>query len=186
MAIHGHGTGIRPDTGFTVLELLVTLALAAVLLVGAVPSLQQFTWRQQMRAAVGSLHHDLLLARSEAVFRNAQVMACPGDRQAGCTGQADWSGGWIVFPDHNGDRQRQTEESILRHGQVAGQVNILGSRGRSHIRFLPNGSAPGSNGTIAFCGAGGPQQARKLVISNAGRIRREPYPEVHPAVCPVS
>jgi type IV fimbrial biogenesis protein FimT len=183
MRIHGHGTGIHRQAAFTVLELLVTLTIAAILLVTGVPALHQFTWRQHMRAAVGNLHNDLLAARNEAVFRGVSMVACPGDPGAGCADSADWSGGWIVFPDHNDDRRRQPEETVLRHGQVFEALSITGSRGRDRIRFLPDGSAPGSNGTIGFCGFGGPPQARKLVISNVGRIRRDLFPDIGPERC---
>lgn len=186
MHIHGHGTGFRRRAAFTVLELLITLAIAAILLVVGVPSFQQFTWRQHVQAAVGNLHSDLLLARSEALYRNTSVVACPGDTAAGCSGSSDWSDGWIVFADLNDDRQRQPDEAVLRRGQVFEQLAVAGNAGRSSIRFLPDGSAPGSNGTIGFCGPGGPPQARKLVISNTGRIRRDLYPDVDPALCPAS
>jgi type IV fimbrial biogenesis protein FimT len=184
MAIHGHGTGFRYLQAFTVLELLVTLTLAAILLVAAVPAFEQFTQRQHLRSAIGNLHNDLLAARSEAVFRNISAVACPGAGQGGCSGTSDWSSGWIVFVDENGDRQFQREEMLLRHGQVFEVVTIRGSAGRSSIRFLSDGSAPGSNGTIGFCGTGGPEQARKLVISNIGRIRRDGYPDINPDLCP--
>ena len=52
MGIHGHGTGVHRHTAFTVLELLVTLVIAAVLLLTAVPAFQQFSWRQHIRAAL--------------------------------------------------------------------------------------------------------------------------------------
>ena len=172
------------SSGFTVLELLVTLSIAAILLAAGVPSLQQFTWRQHMKAAVGSLHNDLLLARSEAVFRNLETVACPGDPASGCAGTSDWSRGWIVFGDGNGDRQRQLSETLLRHGQGFERVRIVGSSGRSSVRFFADGSAPGSNGSIAFCGDGGPPQAWRLVVSNVGRVRAAEYPEIDPAACP--
>jgi len=170
--------------GFTVLELLVALTIAAVVLAMVQPALQHFTWRQHMRAGLGNLHNDLLLARSEAVFRNVAVVACPGDPLVGCAGSSDWSQGWIVFPDLNGDRQHQAAEEVLRTGQVFENLAIVSSSGRSSIRFLPDGSSPGSNGTIGFCGAGGPALARKLVISNIGRIRRDLYPGIDASLCP--
>ena len=169
---------------FTVLELLLTLTLAAILLVAGVPAFERFTQRQHLRAAIGNLHNDLLAARSEAVFRNISAVACPGAEDGGCSGSSDWSSGWIVFVDDNGDRQYQPEELLIRHGQVFEVVTIRGSAGRSSIRFLPDGSAPGSNGTLGFCGTGGPEQARKLVISNIGRIRRDGYPDINPDRCP--
>jgi type IV fimbrial biogenesis protein FimT len=184
MEFRDQGMGIYRHGGFTVLELLVTLGVAAILLLTAAPALQHFTWRQHMRAAVGNLHNDLLSARSEAVFQNVSVVACPGDPQAGCSDSSDWSHGWIVFTDFNGDRRRQQDETVVRTGQVFETLAINGSAGRHGVRFLPDGSAPGSNGTIGFCGPGGPAQARKLVISNIGRIRRDHYPRIDATLCP--
>jgi type IV fimbrial biogenesis protein FimT len=178
MHVHPH------PAGFTVLELLVTLTIAAVLLITGLPSLQAFSDRQRMKAAVGTLHNDLLLARSEAVFRGMEVIACPGGRAEGCADSSDWSGGWIVFGDANGDRERQSGEAVLRHGQWFQRLRITGSAGRTQIRFFPDGSAPGSNGSIWFCGMDGPAQARRLVISNAGRIRRDLGPDIDPVLCP--
>lgn len=184
MGIQGHGTGNHPQAAFTVLELLTVLAIATILLLTGVPAFQQFTWRQHMRAAVGNLHNDLLTARSEAVSRSVNVVACPGERQSGCADSSDWSGGWIVFADVNGDRLYQPDENLLRTGQVFESLAIRSSAGRRSIRFLPDGSAPGSNGTIGFCGHGGPDQARRLVLSNIGRIRRDLYPDIDPGICP--
>ena len=183
MLIHGHGTGIARITAFTVLELLVTLAVATLLLVTGLPSFQQFSQRQQMKAAVNGLQHALLLARNEAVHRNGSVVACPGNATEGCSGDRDWSRGWIVFPDPNDDRQRQAGETLLLEGQLPGEVSIGSSSGRTSIRFLGDGSTPGSNARISFCGAGGPPQARKLVISNVGRIRRDLDPDIDAEEC---
>jgi len=178
MRIHGHGTG------FTVIELMVTISIAAVLLVTGIPSFQQFTFAQEMKAAIGSLHNDLLMGRSEAVSFNVRVVSCPGDPVEGCSGSIDWSSGWIVFADDNADRQYQKAETMIRHGQGYKNMRIQGSVGRTDIRFFPDGSTPGSNGSISFCGAGGPEKARKLIISNLGRIRRDAAEGLDPAFCP--
>jgi len=184
MHIHQHGTGLSRHAGFTVLELMVTLSIATVLLLTATPSLRQFTMRQAMKAAVASLHNDLLLARSGAVFENRATVACPGSARGGCSDSSDWSSGWIVFGDDNGDQQRQADETLLSRGYGIEKVWVIGSIGRTRLRFLPDGSAPGSNGTISLCGLGGPDGARKLVISNIGRIRRDLYPDIDPSRCP--
>ena len=178
MRIHGHGTG------FTVLELMVTLTIAAILLSLATPSYTAFSNRQRMKAAVGSLHQDLVAARSHAVYRSGIVVACPGVANGGCSGGNDWSEGWIVFEDHNNDRLHQAEEPLLRQGQGVTGVSIHAPASRSELRFFPDGSTPGSNGSISICGRGGPENARRLVISNIGRIRRDSFPQVDPALCP--
>jgi type IV fimbrial biogenesis protein FimT len=177
MKIHAHGTGA------TVFELMVTLSIAAILLATAVPSYETFTNRQRMKAAVNGLHSDLLAARSQAVYRNAVVVACPGAPASGCVGGSKWTDGWIVYEDSNGDRQFQEEENLLRHGQPHGSVAIHSPANRPDVRFFPDGSTPGSNASIGLCGRGGPQHARRLVISNIGRIRRDTFPAVNAALC---
>ena len=178
MTIHAHGTGT------TVLELMATLAIAAILLALAVPSYDSFTNRQRMKAAVAALHNDLVAARSQAVYRRSVVQACPGVPAAGCSGGSDWTGGWIVFDDENGDRLHQDNEPLLRHGMPHASVAIHAPASRTELRFFPDGSAPGSNASISLCGRGGPEQARKLVVSNIGRIRRDTFPAIDPGRCP--
>ena len=186
MHIHGHGTGQKPPPAFTVLELLVTVSVASILLLTGIPSLTQFSRQQKMKAAIGHLHYDLMMGRSEAVTRNVSTVACPGDPDSGCSGEPDWTGGWIVFADFNGDQQFQGGDPLVRHGQQIENVQILGTSGRREIRFFPNGSAPGSNSSITFCGTGGPSEARRLVISNLGRIRRDTASDIDPLKCPDS
>jgi type IV fimbrial biogenesis protein FimT len=177
MKIHGHGTGA------TVFELLVTLSIAAILLGMAAPSFESFSNRQRMKAAVAALHHDLLAARSQAIFRHAIIVACPGTPVGGCS-NSDWSNGWLVFEDSNDDRQFQQSEKLLRRGMGHEAIRIHSPASRPQVRFLPDGSTPGSNGSIGLCGRGGPKHAKRLVISNIGRIRRDPYPGIDPSLCP--
>ena len=186
MRIHSHGTGINRTSAFTALELLITVAVAAILLVTGLPSFRKFSQRQQMKAAVNGLQQSLLLARNEAVHRNGPVVVCPDDGEGNCTGNRDWSRGWIVFPDLNDDRERQAGEPQLHHVQRPVTLSIASSPGRTSIRFLGDGSAPGSNARIGFCGPAGPSEARKLVISNVGRIRRDLYPDIDIGDCPAT
>jgi type IV fimbrial biogenesis protein FimT len=185
MDIHGHGTGSRFCTGFTALELVITVSIAGILLAAGIPSFQEFSNRQQLKATVNSLQNDLMMARSEAVHLNARVVACPGDPARGCTETSEWSEGWIVFTDGNADRQRQQTEAVIRRGYGLENLVIRSTAGRTDIRFFPDGSAPGSNSSITFCGLGGPTQARKLVISNIGRIRRDTAEDMDESDCPM-
>ena len=185
MWFHGHNRASRLQCGFTVLELMITVSIAALLLVTGIPSFQNYSQQQHIKAAVTSLQNDLMIGRSEAVHLNARVVSCPGTPENGCTGDTEWSDGWIVFADSNADRQRQPDEAIVRRGQAFENLRIVSSTGRTDIRFFPDGSTPGSNGSITFCGLGGPGQARKLIISNLGRIRREMAPDMDTVNCPM-
>ncbi|WP_293367570.1 GspH/FimT family pseudopilin [Nevskia sp.] len=74
--------------GFTLIELMATIAVAAILIAIGVPSYQQFVAGQRVRAAVSALNYTLLFARSEAIKRNADVVVAPAGN---C-----WQGGWTV------------------------------------------------------------------------------------------
>jgi type IV fimbrial biogenesis protein FimT len=184
MLIHGHGTGHSFSGGFTTLELMITLSIASILLVAGVPTFQVFSQKQLMKAALNSLQNDLMLGRSEAVHLNTRVVTCPGNSVEGCSDSREWNDGWIVFADDNADRQLQPTETVIRNGHEFENLLIRSSAARTDVRFFPDGSAPGSNGSITFCGLGGPPLARKLVISNLGRIRRDASPTVKAEDCP--
>jgi len=174
----------QPAFGFTLLELLLVLSIAAVLLILGVPAFQDYGARQRMSAAIHSLHSHVALARDAAIRFNVNVIVCPGDLLHGCKAGNDWSNGWIVFSDYNGDGQYQPLETVHRVEAGLEQIAIYSSAGRPNLRFYPNGSAPGSNGSITFCDWRGPAHARKLVVSNSGRIRRDEAPGLDDRYCP--
>lgn len=166
------------------LESLLAVSIVAILLVLGVPALQDFGMRQRMNAAVNVLHTQLELARHDAIQFNALVVICPGDGVAGCTNANDWSGGWIIFNDLNGDGAYQHGQDSLQTIEPGLEnIWIYGNSAQSLVRFQSNGSAPGSNSTITFCDQRGPGYARKLVISNTGRIRRDQAPDINSRYC---
>ena len=81
--------GRRGAAGFTLIEVSVALAIAAILVTISVPSYQRFVAKQRVKAATADLHMGLLLARSEAIKRNAVVTLSPA-------GQC-WNDGWNVL-----------------------------------------------------------------------------------------
>ena len=166
------------------LEMLLVLAITAILMILGIPALQSYEMRQRMSAAMHLLHSHLVFARNEAIRFNVQVVACPGNVEAGCLNAADWSGGWMVFADLNGDRLYQETENVFRAEPGLERIVIRSTAGRTNLRFYPNGSAPGSNGSITFCDERGPAAARKLLVSNTGRIRRDEAPEIAAGNCP--
>lgn len=89
-----HTSSTRPAAGFTLLELMVVVAVAAVLAAVAAPGLSTFIDNQRLRNGSFDLVSDLMLARSEAVTRNAVVVVTPT-----ATGSDGWSGGWTVNLD---------------------------------------------------------------------------------------
>lgn len=170
--------------GFTLLEMVITMVVATILLLTATSTFDTWQAKQRMNAALHALHQDLLTARSQAIMAGIQVVACPGLLVGGCTNTSNWSEGWLVFQDINGDRQRQPTEPLLRQSPARERINIQSSAHRRNFRFYPNGTAPGSNGSIWLCGTRGPGNAQKIVISSTGRIRREADTGLETEDCP--
>lgn len=159
--------------GITALELMVTMAVIAILLATAVPAFRAYTWNHRMRTAMDVLQTDLNLARGHAISHNAETIVCPAIDSAACSGTPDWQNGWIIFTDLNGDRQKQPGEPLHKRANKVEFLSISSSRFRSYLRFYPNGTAPGSNITILFCDRRGAEHAGKILVSNTGRIRTE-------------
>lgn len=162
----------KPQSGITALELLVTMAVIAVLLTTGVPAVKNYSWNLRLRSAMDSLHTDLNLARGRAIGDNIQTVICAANNPQDCSGTSSWQNGWIVFTDINGDRRRQAIEPLLKHAGATELLYIASSRSRSSLRFYPNGSAPGTNTSIVFCDTRGAVHAGKISVSNSGRIRQ--------------
>ena len=103
---------MRNQTGFTLIELVVTLVIASVLAGVAMPVMSTMLVSNRIRTSGTDLMSALLLARSEAIKRNGQVSVQPA-----LTG--DWSKGWIVEAVGSGE-QYERREALGADVQVSG------------------------------------------------------------------
>lgn len=88
----------RVTRGFSLVELMVTLAVLAILTMVAVPSFRDTIRRNRVSAASNALYADLHYARSEAINRGQLVSLCPSNDGSNCTaGGAAWDTGWLVY-----------------------------------------------------------------------------------------
>lgn len=97
------------SAGFTLIELMVSIAIVAVIATLAVPSFTEFSASQRVKAAASSLFISILHARSEAITRDVTVTLSPIS--------GDWANGWIIqnpaFPDLNLERHDQSGNVII-------------------------------------------------------------------------
>jgi type IV fimbrial biogenesis protein FimT len=82
--------------GFTLIELMITVSLVAILLSVAIPSFREVIQNNRAASQANALLAAFNLARAEAVKRGEQVRVCPSSDQATCSGGSDWTVGWIV------------------------------------------------------------------------------------------
>lgn len=93
---------MNKQSGFTLVELMITLAIAAILLTIGVPSFNTLMQNSRLTTSTNDLIGALNLARSEAVTRELRVTVCKSADQATCnTSVTGWQQGWIVFTDEN-------------------------------------------------------------------------------------
>lgn len=166
-----HQTGRDNQQGFTLGEILAVLAVAGIGLALAVPGLQALGHDNSRAAAVNQLVGSLHLARSEAITRNRPVALCASSTGTGCNSH-DWSDGWIVFVDEDGDQQRSPSEALLAHapppGLLLGSAEFAGALSyTADGRPQGSGAATGS-GSFVFCAAGAELAARVVLLPGNG------------------
>ncbi|HKQ12460.1 MAG TPA: GspH/FimT family pseudopilin [Steroidobacteraceae bacterium] len=156
--------------GTTLLEVLMALAVIAVLTTLAAPSLQSLHWNSRRTAAVNGFLHTIFLARSEAITRAQIVSVCHSSDGQQCGAGADWNTGWIVFvnSDRDDPPARDAAEPLLLSS--AGWPGMSITSNRRAYSFRPVTQAV-VNGTIVFCDARGSAEARAIIISHTGRPR---------------
>ena len=168
------------QNGLTLMELITALAISAILLAAATPSIQQQMMKYRLDSESRRLFTDLQFARMHAITHQQSIVLCPDRGDGHCADPSAWQAGWLIFRDEDRDRNRQTQESIVRFGVAMPQLTGVSSSGRNRIRFLPDGSAAGSNLTIRICSH--PKLPwRRITLSNSGRLHL--YNEPPPAAC---
>src|SRR5664279_1763420 len=99
MTMRSRGPG---SAGFTVVELLITITLAAILAAIGIPSYRSITNSSRIAGEVNGLLGDLLLGRSEAIKQGLPVTVCISSNGTSCNAAGlTWQSGWIVFLDIN-------------------------------------------------------------------------------------
>ena len=161
--------------GYTLLELLITLALTAVLLQMAIPGMRALLAGQRASAASNAIIAAIALARSSAIVHRNHVVVCPRQSSQRCGGRADWANGALIFADTDGNRRFDAGE--LLYGSLpafeSGASLVWRSfRNRSYLLFTPAGVTDWQNGHFQYCPAdGNPRFARQIIINAVGRTR---------------
>lgn len=171
--------------GFSLVELLIGLALFAVVLALATPAYARLAGRTHAATARNALQAALNHARTVAAARSAQVVVCPSEDANRCDRSTQWQQGWIAFVDLDRDASRSPDEPLLHVAQAQpADVAILGTEGRLQVAFRPDGSVNGSNATLTVCSRStGAGAATALVINQAGRARVGKPSEEAAAAC---
>ena len=105
----------RPARGFTLIELMVGLAILAIVMRLAVPGITQMYKTNRVQTEASQFVSDLQLARAEAIRRGLPVSVCPSTNGTSCVANSsNWHAGWMVFFDRSGNCSVDTGDTALR------------------------------------------------------------------------
>lgn len=166
-------------SGFTLIELMVTVALAAIILTIGIPSFRTAILNNSRTTQVNEFVGVLNLARSEAIKRGIRVTICRRLNDTTCATDTTsiWENGWIVFVDQNQDGIIDAGEEILKvYGAIPNNFTLrTGGTFTQSIAYLPSGVSKGNTGsgmgTFRLCDSRGADQGRFIAISITGRAK---------------
>lgn len=164
---------------WSMLELMLALALLAVLLTLGGASWAPLRQKYELQAQAQDLLSTLALARSEAVKRGVRVTACVSSDGLHCQSVGDWTQGWMLFEDTDGNAVRSDAEPLIQvHAALPAGVLASGnSTVARYVSYAPNSrslqtSGAPQAGTITLCRASAQSNAGwQLAINFVGNAR---------------
>jgi type IV fimbrial biogenesis protein FimT len=150
--------------GFTLVELLLALALAAALAVAGVPALREFLRDCERTATVDALLQAVHGARRLAALSGRRVELCPTRNGEDCSGEFLWDGDLLLRPQPGGELTPRVLPSLARRPPQKVRAN------RSALAFAPLRPSA-TTATITVCDDRGPRAAVAVVVSRTGRPR---------------
>jgi type IV fimbrial biogenesis protein FimT len=158
--------------GFTLLELMVTLAIASILISVGVPGFRNVIMDNRLVNHANQFVTSVNLARSSAVRfqRNATICASANFDAAlpTCSGGSNWSQGWIVWVDKDRDDATDTNEIITVHEPLNGSVTLTsGAAGR--FSYDARGFGTTAADDMTLCDNRDSETGRVIKVNNVGR-----------------
>lgn len=167
------------ERGFTLIEMMVAVALTALLLSMAVPALDAFTSNARQTSTINDFVSSMHIARSTAVTTNFRTTVCASSNGVSCEG-VSWDQGWIVFSDRDSDQAVDNDETIVASSDGTRGLDIQSAEFGQFLMYRPNGrvmtvSAAGNSGQFTVCDSRGSDHAKVLIVDLSGRPRLSKY-----------
>ena len=146
----------RRQRGLTLIELMIAVAISAILMALAGPSFQQALGRNRLSSAASELTGAVQLARAEAIRNNRRVTLCRSEDGSACSTSSSTWPGWIVFVDTDGNGVRDSGEPVVKSGTFDGPLSARSSANLTsageRITFRGDGIARAANGQALMNG----------------------------------
>lgn len=165
----------KENAGITLVEVLVGLAIVALLTRLAVPSYRFIINSSRISSEVSDLLTTLQFARSEAMRRGVSVSVCASTNASACSASSDWTSGWMAFEDTNSNGAADDNTPVMRsHAAITNGDKVQADNSTGSVRFNREGIAAGLAAdpvTLTFTPPTNPGlQKRCLAIGVSGRM----------------
>ena len=161
-------------SGLSITEIVVVLAISALLIAVAVPSYRALTISNQLSSTINLFVATLALARTQAVNNTQRVAICASSNGQQCNTE-QYEQGWIVFVDHNQNNSREgfAETLIWVQEALPAAFSLRATAAyKSVVAMTPSGRlARGISGNITLCFEREPYISRKIILIPSGRMR---------------
>ncbi len=161
---------MKREHGFTLIELMVTLAIAAILLMVGVPSMRDLILNNRLTAATNTFRSSLNIVRSEAIKQGRDATLCVSSDSATCTGETDWSLGWIAWVDRDNSGAPSADEIVRIVEPLPSTVTVVPSVAVSNFRIDATGAVNNPNVRLALCDDRTGEIGRELRIMATGGV----------------
>lgn len=162
---------ISSTKGLTLVELLITIAVAAIIITVGVPSMTSLYEASRAEAGIQTLQSSITFARSQAVSYGGRVTVCPLESGA-CT--TNWKKGFTIFLDRNNPQgSLNGDDTIIKVVEGFNDKDFV-SFGASFISFTADGLVSGTSGQFAYCPTTKTNEASQAFnVSPSGNLRME-------------
>ncbi len=160
---------MKTQSGFTLVELMIALAVVAVIVTIGIPNFTDLIRNSRQTTQINSLLNAMSVARSEAVKLNRFVTVCQSSDGATC-GDAGWNNGWIVFRDDGVAGRVDGNDALLQtFPKLAGGNALVSQEFPAFLSFDGEG-ATNATGSFVLCDSRGVEHAVALCVTPTGRI----------------
>jgi len=164
---------VNGSRGFTLIELMVTIAVLAIVVTIGVPSFRNIIVSNSVAFDRDEFFTLVTFARSEAIKRGTAITICKSSNGTSCDDSLGWNGGWLAFHDANANGTMDSGEDPVRTvGPLDGQVAVSHSAGDDEITYGSRGLLVRGQGTITFSHSAGSQFDKTVEVGLTGRASK--------------